>query len=361
MNRIFKRIATAVLAVGIMATPMLAYATEQEVQPGDSYSIAYSEFYDSKGNALDAASDFTTSNFDIVKKTISKGSSLVKSIKINNRSHEVDITFEEDARVAPNSPNVIITNLAVRSSRAIKDGGYTIVKSGTTFTYDGDLEFRVGMSNNDREINRDGDDIYLESGESEYVRWRGGDSYGKVTIEYGDIAYATSRVVENDKVLYGFSDEVHDDILDRNSSAYIQGLDIKGTSFPNTLTLYILADKGDYIYENNEGQLKQSSAKWDSDEDAWVIKLTKGKSFIISDEKLRSAPYGSGSYDDDDDDDRYADDDDSSSSSGNNYYNPDTGGGSGSVVAVSAIVAILALAIVSIVMSTLLSSKSMKK
>lgn len=361
MNRICKRMAAAMLAVAVLVMPVSAYVVEEEIQPGDSYGVPYSEFYDSKGNALDAPSDFTTSNFDIVKKTISKGASLVKGIKINNRSHEVEITFEEEARVASSAPNVVISNLAVRASRSIKDGSYTIVKSGTTFTYDGELAFRVGMQNNDREMVRDGETIYLESDDTEYVRWVRGDSYGTVTVEYGDIAYATGRVLENDKVLYGFSDEVHDDLLDRNPDAYIQGLEIKGTSFPNSLTLYILASKGDYIYENDEGQLKQSSVKWDGDEEAWTTKLTRGKSFIISDEKLRSAPYGSGNYDDEDDD-SYADyDDEESSSSNNSYYNPDTGGGSGSVVAVAAIVAILALAIVSVVMSTLLSSKNIKK
>lgn len=352
------------LAVAVLVTSASAYLYTDAVQPGETVGIPYSEFYDSKGNSIDTGADFTSSNFDIVKKTISKGSNLVKSFKINNRSHEVDITFSDSVRAAASGPNVIISSLAVRSSRAIKDGGYTIIKSGVTFTYDGNLEFRVGMENSDREMLRDGDSIYLDSGTNEYVRWVKGDSYGNVTVEYGDIAYATGRVMENDKVLYGYSDEVHEDILDRNPNAYIQGLDIKGTSFPNALTLYITANKNDYIYDNNEGQLKQSSAKWDSDEDAWVIKLTKGRSFIISDEKLRSAPYGSGNYDDEDEDDGYADYDDeesSSSSSGNIYFNPDTGGGSGSVVAVSAIVAILALAIVSIVMSTLLSSKSIKK
>lgn len=351
--------AAVLLATAMLVLPASAAYVDEAVLPGDKVGIPYSEFYDSKGNMLESAGDFTDKNFAIVKKTISKGSNLVKSFKINNRSHELEITFAEEARVAPNGPNVVISDLAVRATRSIKDGSYTIVKSGTTYSFDGELTFRVGMDNNDREMLRDGDDIYLESGDVEYVRWVRGDSYGNVTVEYGDIAYATGRVTENDKMLYGFSDEVHEDILDRNPDAYIQGLDIKGTSFPNSLNLYIPCSKNDYIYENDEGQLKISAAKWDSEEEAWKLKLTKGKSLLVSDSKLRSAPYGSGNnYDDDDkDDDRYVEDEESSSRPSNDYFNPDTGGGSGSVVAISAIVAILAIAILSVIMSTLLSGR----
>ncbi|MEG0540931.1 MAG: hypothetical protein RR528_01260, partial [Angelakisella sp.] len=227
------------------------------------------------------------------------------------------------------------------------------------YSYDGDLSFRVGMEADELDMVRDGEYIALESGDTRYVRWVKGDSYGTVEVDYGSIAMATGRVYENDRVLYGFNDEVHEDLLDRNPNAYIQGLEIKGGTFPEPMTLNIYADRDDYIYENDEGQLKIASGlKWDNNDDAWVGKITKGKSYVISDSKLRSAPYGSGSYDDDDE---YVEDSSSSSRPSNDYYNPDTGGGSGTVVAVSAIVAILAITIVSVVMSTVLSVKNIKK
>ncbi|MEG2074752.1 MAG: hypothetical protein RRY54_08285, partial [Angelakisella sp.] len=243
MKSMMKSIMAISLAAAMMSLPVAAYEVEQPVTPGEKYGIPYSELYNSKGNSIDKNTYFTSQNFEISKKTIARGANLVKSFKINNRSHEIDITFSPEERSAPTKPNVIITELAVRSARSIKEGSDTVIKSGTTYKYDGELSFRVDIESDQVEMARDGVDIDLESGDNRYVRWVRGDSYGNVTVDYGAIGYGKGRVMENDKVLYGFTDTVPDELLDRNPDAYIQALNIKGSTFPNPLAVTILASR----------------------------------------------------------------------------------------------------------------------
>lgn len=350
-------------AMGTTAAFAADYQFPDTVKPGSTVGFSKSEFYDrGSGNSIPGEVDFSSDNFAISQKRITTGAALVKDIRINNRSEEVEIIFKGDAATAaPTRPNVVISELSVRAKRTIRDSGReTIVSSGDTFKFDGSISFRVGLEVEYEDMYRDGVEISLNSGESRYIKWEkgAGDGYGNAIISYGNMAYAEGRVLEGDKVYYSYDDTVDWELEDNNPDAYIQAVNMGTSNFPQAMQLQLLANKGDYIYEYNNGKLASATGlKWSEEDYAWVGKLTKGKHYVISDTRLRSVSGGTtgGSSND------YDDEDDGKSSSvpsyDNDYYNPSTGGGSNVAVAVSAIVAILAVAALSIIMSTILAVK----
>lgn len=362
MKKIAKTLTAIVMAAAMMVVCGGAYDCG-EVAPGEVYSIDKGEFYNrASGYVLDSSVSLNDSNFTISSKTIKKGSSYVDKIKINSRTQSVQVVFKDDVTMdVPNSPNVVISKLALKALRSVRDGsGGYIMRSGDIFIVDDEIEFHLGVTAEDVDMYRGGVDIYLDNGDSRYIRWRdgNGDGYGTVTVEYGNMLVGTSRVFEDDKVLYSYSNEIDDKLQDNNYNAYITAVDMGSAKFPTAMKIQLLASRSDYIYEYNGTQLKAATGlKWDSDEDAWVGSLTSGKHYIISDTRLRSVS-GSTTGGNSSSDDSSS----SSSGSGNQYYNPNTGGSGGNVaVAVSAIVAIVAIAMVSIIMSTILSVKKMKK
>lgn len=355
MKRLISAVAALMLAVAMATTGAFAYDYPDPVTPGDTIGISKSEFFQPRtGYSIPGDVTLNTTNFSVYKKTISKGANLVKEIKINNRTQEVDIVFAGSAIAEPSSPNVVISQLSVRAKRTIYDSYRDpLVTSNSVYEFDGNLRFKVGLFSDDEAMVRDGFELNLIDGDRKYIRWVKGDGYGQVRVSYGNSAYAEGRVFENDKVLYSCNETVDPDLEDANPGAFITSIDMGGGSFPEIMSVQLLANKGDYIYEYVNGNLKAATGlKWSEDDYAWIGKITTGKHYVFSDVRLRSvsgSTTGSTTTD-------------TSSSSSNDYSgeyygNPETGGGSNVAVAISAIVAVLSIAVVSIIMSTILAIK----
>lgn len=351
MKNNLTRLLSLLLAVLLMTTVAAAYTHPDPIAPGDTYSLDKSELYDRDGNAIPGDVTLNNTNFSIYRKSISKGANLVREIKINNRTQQVQIIFASGSvSAAPKSPNVVIDNLSVRAIRNVRDSDRNIlVADRAVFEHDGNLRFSVGLETEEQSPYKDGVDIDLESGDQQYVRWSGGDSYGTVRVNYGSLAYAEGRVYEDDKNLYYFSDEVDSNLEDANPSAYISAVNMGNGSYPNGLTVQLLANKSDYIYEYAGGKLSATTLKWSEDDYAWVGKVTKGKHYVVSDTRLRGASGATGGDS--------SSSNDADNSYDNPYDNPDTGAGSNLAVTISAIVAIVAISVVSIIMSTIVTVK----
>lgn len=365
MKRSLKAMTSLLLAAALLLVPAAA-ATEYTTvaSPGETIGFSKSEFFSRKnGWVIDGAVELNNSNFEVSRKTIKTGANLVDDIRINSRSEEVQIILKSNVGIqqAPTRPNVVITALAVKGIRNVKDiGGGYLLRSGDVYEFDGTINLRVGMEARDEILYKDDTTISLYSGDSQFIRWAdGGDSYGNVRIEYGNLGYGEQRVYVKDKVLYYYDDTVPESIWDANSSAYIQALNMGGGKYEYGMKLQILADEDDYIYEYANGKLKAASGlKWSDEDYAWNTKVYEGKFYIVSDSKLRGATGTTGGSSSSNN--NYDDEDEISSggnSFDNSYYNPSTGGGSNVAVAVSAIVAIVAISVLSIIMSTIITVK----
>lgn len=358
MRRITKTLVAAATLIAMATTLAGAYEYSEVVKPGETISIYKSELFDSKGNAIPSEVEFTTSNFSIGRKTITRGANLIEEIKIHNRSEELQIIFSEDkASAAPNRPNVVISELSVKSRRTIRDGSDTIMRSDTYYKSD-PISFRVGLDTEDWDVDSDGTTVTLNDGDKKYIEWTSSSS-GRISVDYAGVAYTEGRVYDGDKVLYYCSTEVDEKLEDANPSAFISAINMGTSEFPTSVTVQLIANKSDYIYEYNNGKLTAATGlKWNNDDYAWVGKIPRGKHYVFSDTKLRSVSGGTvGGATSDDDYDDYDDDSSTTTPNDPSYYNPETGGGSNVAVAISAIAAILAIAALSIIMSTILGIK----
>ena len=242
---------------------------------------------------INEAVPLTSTYFTIHRKTFAKGASLVKDIKINNRHQEVQIIMkDEENMIAPDTPNVIISELSIRCIRSVRTGdGTYLVRSGDVFTYQGDLQFRLGAVPEIVPFDEYGGYISLVDGESRFVKFASESAkYADISVEFSNHARGKLRVFDGTSGFLYYDDDINPALANLNKNAYVWALNLGNRKLPSVMTLYIYSGPNDYIYQNINGslQLLNNSMAYDESEGAWRINLTKAINFVISDKPLYS-------------------------------------------------------------------------
>ena len=353
MKKNLGRLILFILVICTLVTVGFAYEDGEIKAPGSIVSFDNTYFTSKDGPYIDSRVPFNSKYFTVSKKSFSKGSNLVKEIKINSRWNELQIIFQDEGiEEAPTRPNVILNDLQVKCIKSYRDSdGTYLVRSGDVFSFGEPLLFTVGNEPEVINFTKDDTTLTLSPGDNRYIKWQGS-SYGDVVLDYAHIASATTRVVDGDKGFYIYKDEVPSNVQNRNQSAFIESLNLGTKTFAAPLNLRILVPKSSYIYYYDGGSLTTANGvKWDSTEDAYTIRLTKGRHFIISDEPLKGTGSGSNTTG------GHTPEDEEYWMNGEflkpEQLNPNTG--KSTAVSISAIAAIAAIAIVSVVMNTVMS------
>ncbi len=283
---------TVILSLTIFTVS--AYDYSEALNPGDIISLTKDMFVTDEGIILNEYVPLDTSHFTVYRKSFAKGGNLVKDVRVNGRKEEVEIIMGgNENTVAPNSPNVILSHLSLRCIRSIRasDGTY-LAKSGDIYVYQGTLELTVGATPEVVDFDREGTYISLVSNENKFVKFNStGSSYGDITIDYTSNATGKMRVFDGQRGFLYFDDDVNPSFSKLNPNAYIWAVNLGDKKLPSTMTLYLYADKNDYIYQNTNGSLRllgQNDMTYDDNLKAWKIQLTTAKNFIISDKALYS-------------------------------------------------------------------------
>ena len=310
-----KKVLALVLAVMMLATtafaldvgnPGAAGVAWDDVEPGSSIKIYPGAFAKETG-AMPSEATFTSEFFTITAKKFSKGADLVKEVKWNDDDECVEIVLKDNFDLAsPEKANLIIDTLKVKCKKEVKDGDDKLVGKNTTWEYVGDInhknDFGVGYKLGEVTIKEDMDLLVVDSGvtsgldlatgrpggnltDTKLVKFKAGDEYGTVNIEFDDIAYASGRVYKNDKVFLGYDQKVNVDLVKKYPDADLTFLNLHAT-FNSTMDFEIYADEGSYIYALKDGKLSATNLKWDDDAYAFTGKVRSMGSYVISDTKL---------------------------------------------------------------------------
>lgn len=324
-----KKMLAAMLAASMLVT--MAYAKEWDsvpsevCSPGDTIVLDYNQFQNEDDNSsIPSDVEFSSENFTISTKRITKGSDLIESIAFDDGDEVVVITLKDNVGEGitnDDKPNVVISELAVKSKKSIREDGHEILGRNDTFSYGGGekIELRVGYEKETYSLMRDSDFELptIADGTTLYVEWEG-DSYGMVTADFDGYAYAYGRAYKGDENIYGFDTDVDTDLFRTYPDADIMGLNFRVNS---SMELEVYSDYNEdaYIYRYSNGKLTSSNLKWDEDLYAWTGKISSNTSYIISDVRLKSVSSSSESEEDS------GSSSSSSSSSPIINYNPDTG------------------------------------
>ena len=294
-ERDMKKMLAALLAASMMVT--MAYAKDytpgstEVYAPGDTIELEYDDFEGDTG-VVPSEVEFTSDNFTISTKRITKGSDMIKSIAFDDKDEVVVITLKSDVTesiTSDDKANVVISELTVKSKKSIREDGTEILGRNDTFSYGNGskIELRVGYDKKSYSLDRDNDfPLTIADGDTIYVEWEG-DSYGMVSIDFDSYAYAYGRAYEGDENIYGFDTDVDTDLFRTYPDADIMGMNFRVDTSMD-LELYTDYNEDAYIYRYSNGKLTSSNLKWDEDLWAWTGKISSNTSYIISDIRLKS-------------------------------------------------------------------------
>lgn len=263
--------------------------------------------------------DINKENYSISTQSWDEGKSLIDSVEIDDEEEELVITLKPDYKS--------------KEDKTLK-GTIKLREKGTSKYVTLTIDATVGYAQGQIIINAAGDVSLSTSGvESDTVYTVISESnnhpYGTLTFS-ADSAEVEVRVYEDDVYYLGYSVSPIKSVLQANadSDAEISFLTFEGapTFTANaTVTFYDLEEDG-HVYEMKDGKLVETSATWDEDASAFVLKSKTLGSYVLSDKALKNVSSSSS---------------DSGSSSNGSVTNPDTG--ANDVIGVAAALGIVAL------------------
>ena len=311
-----KRIFAAALAGAMLLTS--AYAAD--FRPGQDIEI---DSTDPVWGETQPDQELTTEYYAISGQSWDQGKEMVESVKINSDDERVVISLKPD--YTSTKDRTLRGTIKVRD----KDKGKILTM---------DINAQIGYEQGEIVIDSDGDIQPLTvDNETVYTVTADSSSMTYGTLEFStDLADVSVRVYEDEVYFLGYNRDPHKATLQENadSDAEIDFLNFEGKpkfSGNATLTFYGV-ERGYHIYELKSDKLVDSGAKWDSEQDSYVLKTTTLGSYVISDKALKSA----GTTVNDEEDNS------ASGSVGDGTSNPETG--ANDVVGVAAALAVVSLA-----------------
>lgn len=313
-----------IIAVLLMMTLCVTTAFAADFTPGQKIEIDASDAGVWGTQVLEY--EISSTYYSIAGQSWEKGKELVSSITIDNDENYFVINLKPDYLATKDK--VLKGTVKVRDK---KQGRFLTMTINCTVGYN-QASIDIESDGNIPNLIVDPDTVYTVNASDK------GYPYGTLIFQ-ADVADVTARVYDKEKFFLGWNREPHKDTLLANaeSDAVIEFLNFEGNpSFSGSATVHFYGFEDNYhIYEIKNGRLTKTAAKWDDEQDCFVLKTRTLGNYVISDRTLRSA---SGTTDNDPDNE----DDDAT--------NPDTG--ANDVVGIAS-----ALAIVSLVSAAAMSLK----
>ncbi len=285
-----KAIALVLAVILSLSMASIAFALDSKYLPGKSIEVTddlYSEDEEARPGAI------STDDFSLSTIKWTKGGNLVDSVIIDDDKAAVVVKLKQDYK---------------NDSAKDLEGTVRIRKKGTTEYFTATIATTVGYDAADLELGAVGDTVTIDDAltETEKVYKVTGSSYGNLELSVGGAvdAFVTARIYKDEKFFLGANVDANTAVLKANSDVDgdIEFLNFPGApTFSNTATVEFYVDEEWYIYENNNGKLTQSSAKWDEETGAFILKTKKLGSYVFSENKLVSAAATDDKDDDKDD------------------------------------------------------------
>ena len=249
--------------------------------------------------------DINKENYSISTQSWDEGKSLIDSVEIDDEEEELVITLKPDYKS--------------KEDKTLK-GTIKLREKGTSKYVTLTIDATVGYAQGQIIINAAGDVSLSTSGvESDTVYTVISESnnhpYGTLTFS-ADSAEVEVRVYEDDVYYLGYSVSPIKSVLQANADS---DAEISFLTFEGAPTFTANA-------EMKDGKLVETSATWDEDASAFVLKTKTLGSYVLSDKALKNVSSSSS---------------DSGSSSNGSVTNPDTG--AHDVIGVAAALGIVAL------------------
>ena len=304
-----KKVRALVLAVMMLAA-MGTMAFAADIMPGTTIKIPVAPTTDTTvgANVLIAAADgisadfnvavsavtgapdkveVTAKNYSIVNVKWDSGKEFVESLKINDETGNVELKLKQDytAAIKTTNPKKLAGSFTLRqkgaSNKAIT---YSLTPASNLF-----VGYRTETLPVPAAV---GDDAPIATVEKKI--------YTTPDIAYSNLTFKTIngddvnvRVYAKEKYFVASNANADNKILIANADS---DADISFLNFPakptfnSNATIYFYSvDEEAFIYENKDGKLVKSAAKWDEDEGCWLLKTRTLGSYVISDKALVSA------------------------------------------------------------------------
>ncbi len=302
MKKLIALVLAIVLSLGLAT---VAFATEygsgeyetaaDKLRPGDKIVIKPGDFdtvdYTKNGSTVTVAvdEDYMSSDYFSIKVEYDRGKDLVKDVKFDDGA--VVITLKDGVVEQPSVANFRIKSVTLTGKKnGIGDAkAYRSKKFELTDTAKNTFQTsaKVGYPVDKiaiADISAD-DDIIVKFDASL------GDSYGKIIIDFDDVATAEVRVYKNEKFYFGTDSKADTDIAKANPDADLEFVNFIGRpSFSSNADVEIFAsDDYKYIYEIKSGKLVTTPFKYDKDAAAFVGKTRTLGYYVMSDKKLKAS------------------------------------------------------------------------
>ena len=273
-----KTIALVLAVILSLSMASVAFALEEKYQPGKTIEVT-DDLYSDKEE--ERPGSISTDDFSLSTIKWTKGGNLVDSVIIDNDKAAVVIKLKQDYK-----------NDSVKAL----EGTVRIREKGTTNYYTATIATNVAYEAATLNLTSTGDTVVIDDALAEDTKIYKvtGSSYGNLELSVGGAVdvFVTARIYKDEKFFFGANTDVSTAILKANSDVdgEIEFLNFPGApTFSNTATVEFYVEKDWNIYENNNGKLTKSAAKWDEETGAYILKTKKLGSYVFSEEKLASA------------------------------------------------------------------------
>lgn len=272
-----KKTLALVMGAAMMTTVALAsnpsIGASDVIAPGSDIDITIDQF--KAGSKADLSTDY----FSISTKKFSKGSSLVKEIKIDNDDQVVRIVLNDNMELAaPKGENLVIDTLSIKAKKDTDD-----VKRNNVLTIH-DIEEKVGHIIN--EITLDGSStVDLIEGYNKILKPDSQTVYGDVMINIGDIMLE-GRAYSDDKIFVKGNYKADTNVLKNYPDADMRFIGFKTNGFPTSFNVMLTAEEDEFVYKVADGKLVASGLKWSEDDYSWTGKVRSTSNYVISDTRL---------------------------------------------------------------------------
>lgn len=278
-----KTIALVLAVILSLSMASVAFAAlDTNYLPGKKIEVTEDLFND---GAETPATPGPISSDDFSLSTIkwTKGGNLVDSVSIDSDEGTVVIKLKQDYK--NDSAKDLEGTIKIREKGTTK---YYTATIATTVGYEADVDTLKLSSVGETVSIADALDV---TGKVFKVT---GASYGNLELSATGAVdvFATARVYKDEKFYFGANTDVDTAILKANTDVdgEIAFLNFVGTpSFSSTATVEFYAEKDWFVYENNNGKLTKSAAKWDEDTGAFILKTRTLGSYVFSEKELASA------------------------------------------------------------------------
>ena len=280
------------ITIGSDTNPNIDIDTDGNTVHINGGMLPGSKIYVYSDGTIDAVN---SDNYSITKVKYDEGKSLVEDVYFDDDNDQVIIKLADS--------DSLNTTKTLKMSFTLKGKGRDVDDA------DVQIEVKVGYQKLDSAyLLYDTDDVRFNVGYNPTPGEQAKGIFYEVKTEKGEVAaedqvsYANwtfepksdadveidVRIYDGDK-LYLYNDAKADkDILKAysDSDADLTFLNFPNTTFNSTATVYFYKDENSFIYEEKDGKLVESNAKWSEDDGAFVLKTRTLGNYVFSDVDL---------------------------------------------------------------------------